>query len=84
MPETMHGDGRTRYGLQGGPFSALQLLLLAGAVISAAGEDLGAVVLLAGLGAMLLGHLLVGVAGYRRVMRRPWPPVEPLPDDDDW
>ena len=30
------------------------------------------------------GHLVMGVTEYRRVMRRPWPQVAPLDDDDDW
>jgi hypothetical protein len=32
---------------------------------------------------MIGGHLLMGVSEYRRVMRRPWPNVSPLEDDDD-
>ena len=28
--------------------------------------------------------LLVGLTEYRRTMRRPWPKVPPLDDDDDW
>jgi hypothetical protein len=35
----------------------------------------------AGFGAI---HLAGGIVEYRRVMRRPWPRVAPLPDDDDW
>ncbi len=42
--------------------------------------------LLAAAAVLLVGHLALGVVGYRRVMRRPWPKVEPLDrdDDDDW
>jgi hypothetical protein len=29
-------------------------------------------------------HLLMGITEYRRVMRRPWPQVPPIDDDDDW
>jgi hypothetical protein len=29
-------------------------------------------------------HLVIGVAAYRSVMKRPWPKVAPLDDDDDW
>jgi hypothetical protein len=32
----------------------------------------------------LSGHLVVGLVEYRRTMRRPWPQVPPLADDDDW
>lgn len=34
--------------------------------------------------ALIALHLAVGIWGYRRVMRREWPKVEPLADDDDW
>ncbi|HET9243168.1 MAG TPA: hypothetical protein VFN99_06970 [Gaiella sp.] len=41
---------------------------------------------LAAAAVLLAGHLARGVVGYRSVMRRPWPKVEPLDrdDDDDW
>jgi hypothetical protein len=32
---------------------------------------------------VLATHLLVSVVEYRRTMRRPWPDVPPLFDDDD-
>lgn len=41
--------------------------------------------LTAGFAGLLGGHLAVGIVGYRSVMRRTWPKVEPLDsDDDDW
>jgi hypothetical protein len=33
--------------------------------------------------AMLSMHFLLAVVEYRRTMRRAWPKVAPLPDDDD-
>ena len=39
---------------------------------------LGAVV------ALFAIHLVAGIVGYRRIMRRSWPQVPPLEDDDDW
>jgi hypothetical protein len=39
---------------------------------------------LAGFVATVAVHLSVAVVNYRRVMRREWPKVEPLDDDDDW
>ena len=43
----------------------------------------GAVLMLTGLVALLLGHLAVGLQGYRRVMSRPWPRVPPLDDEEE-
>jgi hypothetical protein len=31
-----------------------------------------------------VSHLVMGVTEYRRVMRRSWPKVPPLEDDDEW
>jgi hypothetical protein len=55
-----------------------------GAFAAVLGWTPGVVLLLAGFAGHLAGHVALGVAGYRRVMRRPWPPVRPLADDDDW
>jgi hypothetical protein len=60
------------------------LLMVVGAVSALAGWFPGIYLVLAGFGGHLAGHLLVGVAGYRDVMSRPWPQVSPLDDDDDW
>ena len=58
--------------------------LVAGAVVAiTTGATVAAVVLVAVVLARLAIDLAVGVAGYRRVMRRPWPRVEPLVDDDE-
>jgi hypothetical protein len=34
--------------------------------------------------ATLIVHIAVALLNYRHVMRREWPKVEPLADDDDW
>jgi Flp pilus assembly protein TadB len=39
--------------------------------------------MLAGLAGFAVAEILFGVFAYRRVMRRPWPKVPPLVDDDD-
>jgi hypothetical protein len=40
--------------------------------------------MLAAVCGTIAGHLLIGVSEYRRIMRRPWPKVPPLDDEDDW
>lgn len=44
----------------------------------------GAYIAIAGLGALVVGRVLVAVAAYRRTMSHPWPRVQALEDDDDW
>jgi putative effector of murein hydrolase LrgA (UPF0299 family) len=34
--------------------------------------------------ATLVVHVTVAIVNYRRVMRREWPKVEPIVEDDDW
>jgi hypothetical protein len=55
-------------------------------VVAAALFDwaLGAVIALAAVAVTGAIHIGVGIWSYRTVMRRPWPEVRPLPDDDDW
>jgi hypothetical protein len=64
----------------------LLFVLLYGSV--AAGfvfESRGAVfVALGAFIARLAVHLVVSIFEYRRLMRREWPKVEPITDDDDW
>jgi len=62
----------------------LMLLLVAGAYGGALGSRVGAFAMLAAVCCRVGGHLLVGLTEYRRTMRRPWPKVPPLDDDDDW
>lgn len=58
--------------------------MLAGAYGAALGWRPGAFVMVAALFGYVVGHLLTGLSEYRRVMRRPWPAVPPITDDDDW
>jgi hypothetical protein len=64
----------------------LLFLLLYGSV--AAGFLLesraAAFVALTALAATLAVHLVISIVAYRRTMRREWPRVEPITDDDDW
>ncbi len=75
-------DMRGRNAYTGSPFLAAEGVLLVGALLAALGNRTGAILLLAALAVLLLGHLVVGVQGYRRAMGRPWPSVEALADDD--
>jgi hypothetical protein len=70
--------------LVGAADSLFTLLILVGALAAIAGWLPGIYLALAGFFGYLADHLIVGVAGYREVMRRPWPKVRPLDDDDDW
>ena len=60
------------------------VLLVVGFYGGALGWRGGAFVMLAGVCGNVAGHLLMGITEYRRVMRRPWPSVRPLEDDDEW
>jgi hypothetical protein len=59
-------------------------LLCVGGFGAAVGWRPGVVLMLAGVIGFVAGHLIMGVTEYRRIMRRPWPKVRPLEDDDDW
>ena len=60
-------------------------LALAVAVVSAVfGWAPGALLVLGALALATGVHLVVAFSAYRAVMRRTWPEVQPLPDDDDW
>lgn len=61
---------------------ALQAVLLLGALLAVSDERAGAWLLLVALTALVALHLVISVVAYRRIMRRPWPQVAPLPDDD--
>jgi hypothetical protein len=59
-------------------------LLVVGAYIAVAGPSrTGGFLMLGAVVGQITTDLIVGVRGYRRVMRRPWPAVKPL-SDDDW
>jgi uncharacterized membrane protein YoaK (UPF0700 family) len=59
-------------------------LILLGALGAVAGWRPSAWLLVGALTAVVAGHLAISAVAYRRTMRREWPRVEPLPDDDDW
>ncbi len=44
----------------------------------------GAFLMLTAVVGSISCHLVIGITSYRSVMRRPWPKVAPLDDDDDW
>jgi hypothetical protein len=58
-------------------------LLIVGTYGGLLGWRAAAFVMVAAVCLRVLGHLLVGFTEYRRIMRRPWPKVAPL-DDDEW
>jgi hypothetical protein len=58
-------------------------LLCVGGFGAALGWRPGVVFMLAGVSGFVAGHLIMGLTEYRRIMRRPWPKVSPLDDDDD-
>jgi hypothetical protein len=63
---------------------AFELALTFGAFLAVAAWRPAAVIM---IGAFTLGvaaHVALAVVKYRRTMTRPWPKVQPLPDDDDW
>jgi hypothetical protein len=57
--------------------------LIVGMFLLAAEWRPAAVLVVGALGGLIAGHLALGAVAYRRVMRRPWPQVAPL-QDDDW
>ena len=66
----------------GDPLFAVAVIALGLAAV--AGWRWAGYLLIVALGLRLAAHLAAGVAGFRSVMNRPWPRVEPRPDDDDW
>ena len=58
-------------------------LMLIGVVTLLFDLRLGALLLLAGVLGTSAARLAAIVIGYRQTMRRPWPKVRPLEDDDD-
>jgi hypothetical protein len=70
--------------LAGVGYAAALALLFGGLFAAMTGARVGAYVLLAGLGVQLGCDLGLGVRSYRATMRRPWPKVAPIVDDDDW
>ena len=60
----------------------LQAVLLLGILLAVAEERVGAWLLLAAVVGLVAMHLALSLVAYRRIMRRPWPQVEPQRDDD--
>jgi hypothetical protein len=64
--------------------NATTALILLGALGALSGWRPSAWLLVGALTAVVAGHLAISAVAYRRTMRREWPRVEPLPNDDDW
>ena len=58
-------------------------LMVAGVNQMYAGRRVGAIFAIVGVGVWTVGFVIGGALAYRRVMRRAWPKVRPLDDDDD-
>ena len=59
-------------------------LLVTGGYAAAAGWRPAAWLLVASVAGAFAGRVAISVVAYRRTMRRPWPEVSPLRDDEDW
>jgi ABC-type thiamin/hydroxymethylpyrimidine transport system permease subunit len=60
------------------------LVVVAGTVGVLTGARSGAWVIVGGLCLGSASSIAIALVAYRRTMRRPWPQVAPLADDDDW
>jgi hypothetical protein len=56
--------------------------ILAGSVAALLGWRPSAWILVGVVALIVAGHIAIAAIAYRRIMRRPWPRVEPLADDD--
>ncbi len=83
MAEPAHRPLARTQRLAGWAYFGLEAMIFGGLLAAFAGWRTGALILLAGLGGTFGIHLTVGIAGYRESMRRPWPAVRALDDDDD-
>jgi hypothetical protein len=63
---------------------ALVALIVVGVVIAFFDGGVGAAVIAVAAAALVAAQVAISFVHYRRVMRRPWPAVEPVADDDDW
>jgi O-antigen/teichoic acid export membrane protein len=63
---------------------ALIALVVVGVVVAFFDGGIGAAVIAVAAGALVAAQVTISFVHYRRIMRRPWPAVEPPPDDDDW
>ena len=58
------------------------VLVISGVLALALDSAAAAWVAVASLGLAAAAQIAIAVIAYRRTMRRPWPQVAPLPDDD--
>jgi len=56
--------------------------MLAAAPAAVAGWRPAAWILAGVVAAFVASHVVISTVAFRRTMRRPWPRVEPVPDDD--
>ena len=66
------------------PYGLALGLSLTGLVLALRESDAGGVLLIAGLLIQVGTDFAIGLRRYRETMRRPWPQVAPIVDDDDW
>ena len=64
-------------------YLGFSLLIYAGLPVFLFARRLGVFLMLAGVLGMFATRLVVGIVSYRQTMRRPWPKVPPIEDDDD-
>jgi hypothetical protein len=62
---------------------ALVALMVVGVVIAFFDGGVGAAVIAVAAGVLVAAQVTISLVHYRRVMRRPWPAVQPVADDDD-
>jgi O-antigen/teichoic acid export membrane protein len=62
---------------------ALVTVTVVGVLLAFVDADVGVAVIAASLGLLVASQVTIAVVHYRRTMRRPWPAVEPIADDDD-
>jgi hypothetical protein len=67
-----------------GPRLAGMVAMLSGVYAAALGVAAGPWIAVLGFVGLMVLDLALGIGGYRAGMRRPWPDVAPLEDDDDW
>lgn len=75
---------RKEHRLLASAYGVLLLLVMAGIFVAVAGARIGGLMLIVGFVLQFAIDLTVGLRSYRSVMRRPWPQVAALVDDDDW
>jgi hypothetical protein len=64
-------------------YYAFVLALFAGIALLLFERRVGVFLVLAGVVGYIGMHVLLGIGSYRETMRRPWPKVPPIKDDDD-